>query len=580
MDEESTWDWPLVFTAVRDLLDKNVSSSDFKRDMVLKAKQCWDSNKRNTGGRVYKAAPLSKMAESVANKAKKFFDADLSKMASSKVLQMYTSTCSTPMPRSRGWRFKDTYVTETWQPAPDSSQNDCYTEIPYPFTPDAADLPDGWTMEELREFLVVFIESVFYQNDSYFETTIASDYAAFFKILTGVCHNGVGEGGDGKGALGVLEIALFGAENCTTLEPNVFVEAGEFRKSGHFAYNKMLVRLNELKRRQNFEYDIWKRAIVGEETDLRCNFGQTSKVRLRGMKWQQDCNFGELPVMTSTRGDVAPNNLVRRVIGAFVGKAKLVTDPADVDHSAGRYLKIPQEELESLLSNPCLVGMYLREILMPLWEEYGHDRLIKVLDADNLPADMKASSTWLCQQFCGVDAPLPNIDDDQQEASQTELKDSDLDMLAAVHALMADMTTIRNIMNNDRSCLIFPWRIQTHCSAVLQTSRSGAVAKFRQLLEDCGPLGAYLFKAEKGSNIHGREENGWRMYPVDAVKLLSTFRESRAKLGIELRQLRRPSRKYTAEPQIEQELVSCAQEFQQPNKSPKQTQQIRSLQAP
>ena len=128
MDEESTWDWPLVFTAVRDLLDKNVSSNDFKRDMVLKAKQCWDSNKRNTGGRVYKAAPLSKMAESVANKAKKFFDADLSKMASSKVLQMYTSTCSTPMPRSRGWRFKDTYVTETWQPAPDSSQNDCYRD--------------------------------------------------------------------------------------------------------------------------------------------------------------------------------------------------------------------------------------------------------------------------------------------------------------------------------------------------------------------------------------------------------------------------------------------------------------------
>ena len=64
----------------------------------------------------------------------------------------------------------------------------------------------------------------------------------------------VGDGGDGKGLLDILETALLGEENAATLEPNVFVESGEFRKSGHFAYNKLRVSTSESKGKEHLRW--------------------------------------------------------------------------------------------------------------------------------------------------------------------------------------------------------------------------------------------------------------------------------------------------------------------------------------
>lgn len=71
-------------------------------------------------------------------------------------------------------------------------------------------------------------------------------------------------GGDGKGLQSKLEETLLGPDNCATLEPNVFIEPGEFRKSGHFAFNKLRVGISECKSKSNYEFDIWKRWRVYE----------------------------------------------------------------------------------------------------------------------------------------------------------------------------------------------------------------------------------------------------------------------------------------------------------------------------
>ena len=96
------------------------------------------------------------------------------------------------------------------------------------------------SIASVRRVLDTFIASHFWQNDDYLGTTVASLYAAFHRIETQLIHNGVGDGGDGKGMFDFLQLTVVGENNTATLEPNVFVEPTEFRKSGHFAYGKLL----------------------------------------------------------------------------------------------------------------------------------------------------------------------------------------------------------------------------------------------------------------------------------------------------------------------------------------------------
>ena len=129
-------------------------------------------------------------------------------------------------------------------------------------------------------------KSMFWMNDGYFLVSVASLYCAFHRFQTGVMIHACGDGGDGKWLHAALETAVLDPENCATLEPNVFIEPGEFRKSGHFACNKMRVGIDECKGRNTFEFDVWERFVVGDPIDVRCNFGQTVKMSFRGMKCQ------------------------------------------------------------------------------------------------------------------------------------------------------------------------------------------------------------------------------------------------------------------------------------------------------
>ena len=53
----------------------------------------------------------------------------------------------------------------------------------------------------------------------------------------------VGKGGDGKVIHAILDQCLFGKENFTSLDLSCYVDSAEFRKSAHFAIDKMEVRI-------------------------------------------------------------------------------------------------------------------------------------------------------------------------------------------------------------------------------------------------------------------------------------------------------------------------------------------------
>ena len=64
------------------------------------------------------------------------------------------------------------------------------------------------------------------KNDSELLTAVASNYCAFHKIEIGVMIHLVGDGGDGKGLLGVLETGQVGGVNSASLEPNALKSLG------------------------------------------------------------------------------------------------------------------------------------------------------------------------------------------------------------------------------------------------------------------------------------------------------------------------------------------------------------------
>ncbi len=68
--EEDAWKWPNVQDAIMASLAGSPTAGHFMERMTLQAKQSWDKARRDTGGRVYKAHPLTKLAESFARSSR------------------------------------------------------------------------------------------------------------------------------------------------------------------------------------------------------------------------------------------------------------------------------------------------------------------------------------------------------------------------------------------------------------------------------------------------------------------------------------------------------------------------------
>ena len=425
--ENAQWHMESVLQTLSPVFDATACDVTLLEECCKYAKECWDYSKITTKGRCYNAHWAAKIA-GVCLRAKIWFGVDFEKGPHSKLWCAFARDCQTPKPHNQGICFEDVYLGANWREGVRRRENNCYVGLGYSYNVSEEACGPGRTLGDYRKTLRTFVESFYYKNESLFAVQLANMFLALNSISTHKIIFEVGAGGDGKGMEMKLHAAVLGQNNCTTLDPNVFTEPTEFRKSGHFCWGKLLCRLQEMKKRTNFESDIWKRWVAGEEIDVRCNFGQTQKLSFGGSMKVQDCNFENIPIIerkATTDADQKDycEQIYRRVICAVVGKATLTEDADKVDEDKGVFLKLPPNVLAQFLEDRVTAGLFMREYCVEFWKNYGLDGCEKLLATP--PEALRSTTEWLSRKLSGVD----------EEESPEDATD-DTHLLIAIHTAL------------------------------------------------------------------------------------------------------------------------------------------------
>ena len=104
--------------------------------------------------------------------------------------------------------------------------------------------------------------------------------------------------------------------------------------------------------------DMWKRFVVGEEIDLRVNYGFTAKRRFAESIKTQECNYNSIPIIEMAKDDGKEDTtkkgeaLKRRILCCRYGKGTSVVNDEDVDPAIGKFKKMTDDELSELVTDP------------------------------------------------------------------------------------------------------------------------------------------------------------------------------------------------------------------------------------
>lgn len=336
--------------------------------------------------------------------------------------KLFLTTCDTPRPRSQGVCFVDKYLDVNFQEKAKSPSNDCYfhTGNFFEITQAAVD-ETGLNLDEIREGLRMFLHSFYYKNDACFHVKLAFLKLSWLQMGSGKWIHELDDGGTGKGMEAVLDANVCGAQNSTTLDFAVFTDRTEMRKSGHFALGKVNVRIPESKCGQAVEPDIWKRFPVGDSFDLRVNYGFTVKGDFETSMKTQEVNFTGLHVVEhGDGGDQVLNHIERRVVAFLLGKATLVATAAEVDHSQGRFLLRPQDDLKTFLKWPVVGTVYFRDWLLPFFLEVPTEQCKAVIQDLRLVGGTVFDDTrFLALKLGGTEVARPGAElEDRSQADK------------------------------------------------------------------------------------------------------------------------------------------------------------------
>ena len=521
-----------------------------------KAKLSWDRNLKETKGKKYMANSLAKLAEILSN-LPVYYEQDSSRGSRSEIWKAFTAKMNTEKPPSQGFVFDDGYRDVNMELAEPDPQNNCYFRVPFKYEEANVTLADcpvirgrQYSLSDVRKVVHDYIDSFFYKNDGYFVTSCASTYCAFFGIHVPVMMVAIGEGGDGKGAFDILESSLFGKQNSATLDPAIFVDDNEWRKSAHFGLHKKRVCIKEsktLSANVRINVDVLKRFIAGEEMIVRANFGFSSEVRFNKMKKQQSCNYDDVsPIMSLPRSvaaqdlevrgeEAAPRkspteSVDRRYVTSAVGLATLVIDSKDVDHENGRFLKIASDILENILACPAGAHVYFREILQPTWDALGDtSAIVSTLEPENLDDHMKVSTRWYIQRLTNQQCdPRPkcvmNISPGAAGGGAGG-SDSEWDMLTCcLRKLWQEENKKKHgeerKLAKGRGRLVGDWKVARELCNLLDVPRASAFTKIVALTKSCGPLAEYLIQKDTDVNFFGKQQLYALIFPVDVDKML------------------------------------------------------------
>ncbi|CAE6915818.1 unnamed protein product [Symbiodinium sp. CCMP2592] len=269
---------------------------------------------------VWTAKWSRRVAEMIASYRKQWDD-DCSTITP--LSKLFLVEWDTALPRSQGVCFSDVYLNAKWQVSTKSPANDCYLRIGYPyFYEKTLQNHPGISIQEFRNVLRTFLESVYFDNEHALQLKLCFMKAAFAQVCTSRILFLVGKGGSGKGMDAILDKALFGSEASSTLDCGVFLDRSEFRKSAGLSWNKANIRIQEMDEKSRFIADIWKRFVVNEELDLRVNYGFTVKRTFGASMKVQELNYENIPTIEES-GDRRRSceQLKRRVVCVRLGKA-------------------------------------------------------------------------------------------------------------------------------------------------------------------------------------------------------------------------------------------------------------------
>ena len=107
-----------------------------------------------------------------------------------------------------------------------------------------------------------------FDDEPLFEMMFSLYQLALAQIETGRMIFMVGVGGS-KDLHSILDQYMLGNENFGFLEASYFSDRKEFKKSGHFALNKIEIRIQEASNSSPINSDNYKNLIVGETMPLR-----------------------------------------------------------------------------------------------------------------------------------------------------------------------------------------------------------------------------------------------------------------------------------------------------------------------
>ena len=209
------------------------------------------------------------------------------------------------------------------------------------------------------------------------------------------------------------------------------------------------VRIQECDGGAAFLGDIWKRFVVDEALTCRVNYGFNSSRKFGESKKDLELNWENIPTIEfSGSSEKALVQLQRRIICCRMGRAQFVNDPKDVDHSKGRFLKIPQAELDPFLAHGFTSCLMFRNWCRPFFQSAEGSIANCLRMQDNLMAvcpRVARDTAWLGTRLSGGHDAPPG-EEDEAHAGATKL-------VVAAHKATPAKPVLKEYLFSSLACL-------------------------------------------------------------------------------------------------------------------------------
>lgn len=123
----------------------------------------------------------------------------------------------------------------------------------------------------------------------------------------------------------------------------------------------------------------------------------------------------------------------------MIGRATLVHNEEDVSHEEGRFMSIPQDQMEEMVNHPIVSALFMRNFYIPFIRTYDLDFAKRLLmNPSTIDDNIERDSCWLAMKLSGKN-PLaqdfPGLPCDLHAAIQPLQSDNDRNVSYTQHLI-------------------------------------------------------------------------------------------------------------------------------------------------